>query len=125
MIVVRQQAKGSKIVQYLKTDAAYRVVDMCPEAAVLLRKFIGDRSGLLFPSTKGTTPVSYTNLLKRHITPDFERLGIKEPGKAAHSFRRFRASVPGMKLVDDNLQKFWMGHETTTSTPSMQSRCSK
>ena len=116
MIIVRQQVKGSKIVQHLKTEAAYRVVDMCPEAAELLRKFIGDRSGLLFPSTNGTTPVSYHNLLKRHITPDFERLGIKEPGKGAHSFRRFRASVLGMKFVDNNLKKFWMGHENNDIT---------
>jgi integrase len=111
MIVVRQQVKGSKIVQYLKTDAAHRVVDICPEAAELLRKFIGDGRGLLFPSKSGTTPVSYHNLLKRYITPDFERLGIKEPGKAAHSFRRFRASVLGMKFVAEDLKKFWMGHE--------------
>jgi integrase len=116
MIAVRQQAKGSKIVQYLKTDAAHRLVDVCPQAADLLRKVIGDRCGLLFPSTKGTTPVSYTNLLKRHITPDFERLGIKEPGKAAHSFRRFRASVLGMNFVDDDLKKFWMGHENNDIT---------
>jgi integrase len=116
MIVVEQQVKGSKIVQYLKTDAAYRVVDLCTEAAELLRKFIGDRRGLLFPSKKGTTPVSYHNLLKRHITPDFKRLGIKEPGKAAHAFRRFRASVLGMKFVDDDLKKFWMGHENNDIT---------
>jgi integrase len=116
MIAVRQQAKGSKIVQYLKTDAAYRVIDLCPEAAELLRKFIGDRKGLLFPSGKGTTPVTYGNLLKRHITPDFEKLGIKEPGKAAHAFRRFRASVLGMKFVDENLKKFWMGHENNDIT---------
>jgi hypothetical protein len=49
MIIVRQQVKGSKTVRYLKTDAAYRVVDLCPEDAELLRKFIGDRRGLLFP----------------------------------------------------------------------------
>ena len=116
MIDVQQQVKGSKIVQYLKTDAAYRVVDLCPEAAELLRKFTGDRRGLLFPSANGTTPVSYTNLLKRHITPDFQRLGIKEPGKAAHSFRRFRASVLGMKFVDNDLRKFWMGHENNDIT---------
>jgi integrase len=116
MIVVRQQVKGSKIVQYLKTDAAYRVVDLCPEAAELLRKFIGDRRGLLFPSKKGTTPISYHNLLKRHITPDFEKLGIKEPGKAAHSFRRFRASVLGMKFVAEDLKKFWLGHENNDIT---------
>jgi integrase len=116
MIAIRQQVKGSKIVQHLKTDAAHRVVDVCPEAAELLRKFIGDCRGLLFPSTKGTTSVSHANLLKRHITPNFESLGIKEPGKAAHSFRRFRASVLGMKFVDDNLKKFWMGHENNDIT---------
>jgi len=116
MIAVRQQVKGSKIVQYLKSDAAFRVVDVCPEVAELLRKFIGDRRGLLFPSKNGKTPVSYTNLLKRFLTPDFEKLGIKEPGKAAHSFRRFRASVLGMKFVDNDLKKFWMGHENNDIT---------
>jgi integrase len=116
MIAVRQQVKGSKIVQYLKTDAAYRVVDLCPVAAEILRKFISDRKGLLFPSKKGTTPISYTNFLKRHLTPDFKKLGIKEPGKAAHSFRRFRASVLGMNFVGDDLKKFWMGHENNDIT---------
>jgi integrase len=116
MIAVRQQVKGSRIVPYLKTDAAYRVVDLCPEAARLLLKCIGNRRGLLFPSTSGTTPVSYTNLLKRHITPDFERIGIKEPGKAAHAFRRFRASVLGMSFVGDDLKKFWLGHENNDIT---------
>jgi integrase len=111
MIAIRQQVKGSKIVSYLKTDAAYRIVDLCTEAAELLRRFVGNRSGLLFPSKKGTTPGSYSNLLKRHITPDLEKLGIKEPGKAAHAFRRFRASVLGMKFVDNDLRKFWLGHE--------------
>jgi integrase len=116
MILVRQQVKGSRIVQYLKTHAAYRVVDLCPEAAELLHKFVGNRKGLLFPSKNSTTPVSYSNLLKRHITPDFEKLGIKEPGKAAHAFRRFRASVLGMKFVDENLKKFWLGHENNDIT---------
>ena len=54
--------------------------------------------------------------MKRYITPDFERLGIKEPGKGAHSFRRFRASVLGMKFVDNNLKKFWLGHENNDIT---------
>jgi hypothetical protein len=54
--------------------------------------------------------------LKRHITPEFERLGIKEPGKAAHSFRLFRASVLGMKFVAADLKKFWLGHENNDIT---------
>jgi hypothetical protein len=38
---------------------------------------------------KRTSPVSYRNFLKRHLTPSMKKLGIKEPGKAAHAFRRF------------------------------------
>jgi len=56
------------------------------------------------------------SLLKRHITPDFKKIGIKQPGKAAHAFRRFRASILGMKFVDENLKKFWMGHENNDNT---------
>jgi len=92
MILVKQQVKGSEVVEYLKTEAAYRVVDLCPEAAEYLRKFVGNRNGLLFPSRKRTTPVSYRSFLKRYLTPSMEKLGIKEPGKAAHAFRRFRSS---------------------------------
>jgi hypothetical protein len=46
----------------------------------------------------------------------FRRLEIKEPGKAAHSFRRFRASVLGIKFVDNDLRKFWLGHENNDIT---------
>jgi len=46
---VRAQVKGNKIVNYLKTDAAYRDVDLCPEAAELLKSFIGDRTGCFSP----------------------------------------------------------------------------
>jgi integrase len=86
MILVKQQVKGSRLVQYLKTDAAYRFVDLCPEAVKYLRNFVGDRKGLLFPSRKHTTPLCYGNFLKRYLTPAMTRLGIKEPGKALPRF---------------------------------------
>jgi integrase len=111
MILVTQQMRGGRIVPYLKTEAAYRVVDLCPEAADFLRRFIGDRKGFLFPSQKGTTPISYGNFLKRHLTPDLVKLGLKEPGKATHAYRRFRASVLSKARVEEDLRKFWLGHE--------------
>jgi hypothetical protein len=111
MIHVTQQIRGGKIVQYLKTDAAFRVVDLCPEGADFLRRFIGDRKGFLFPSQKGTTPMSYDNFLDRHLTPDLVKLGLKEPGKAAHAFRRFRASVLSKGRVEEDLRKYWLAHE--------------
>lgn len=116
MILVKQQLKGSKIVEYLKTEAAYRIVDLCPKAAEVLRIFVGDRSGPLFPSRKRTTPVSYGNFLKRYLTPAMKKLGIKERGKAAHAFRRFRASVLAKAGIEEDLRKFWLGHDNSDLT---------
>jgi integrase len=108
--------KGNKIVGYLKTDAAYRIVDLCPEAAAYLRRFVADRRGLLFPSQKGTTPVSYRNFTGRYLTPVITKLGIKEPGKAAHVFRRFRSSVLAKSGIEEDLRKYWLGHENNDIT---------
>lgn len=59
---VRCQVKGNKVVGYLKTGAAWRDIDLCPEVAELLMKYIGERKGLLFPLKTGKTPMSYTNV---------------------------------------------------------------
>lgn len=106
----------SKIVEYLKTEAGYRIVDLCPETAEYLRKFVGDREGPLFPSRKRTSPVCYRNFLKRHLTPSMKKLGIKEPGKAAHAFRRFRSSILAKSGVEEDIRKFWLGHENNDIT---------
>ena len=116
MILVQQQVKGGEVVEYLKTEAAYRVVDICPEAAEYLREFAGNRKGLLFPSRKHTAPVRYKNFLDRYLTPSMEKLGIKEPGKAAHAFRRFRSSIFAKSGVEEDIRKFWLGHENNDIT---------
>jgi integrase len=116
MILVKQQVKGSEVVAYLKTEAGYRIVDLCPELAEYLRKFVGDRKGLLFPSRKRTTPVGYRSFLKRILTPSMKKLGIKEPGKAAHAFRRFRSSILAKSGVEEDIRKFWLGHENNDIT---------
>ena len=116
MILVKQQVKASKVVEYLKADAAHRIVDLCPEAAEYLREFVRDRKGLLFPSRKGTTPVSYKNFLKRYLTPSMKKLGVKELGKAAHAFRRFRSSILAKSGVEEDIRKFWLGHENNDIT---------
>jgi len=116
MILVKQQVKASKVVEYLKTDAAHRIVDLCPEAAEYLREFVRDRKGLLFPSRKRTTPVSYKNFLKRYLTPSMKKLGVKELGKAAHAFRRFRSSILAKSGVEEDIRKFWLGHENNDVT---------
>jgi integrase len=110
-MILKQQVKGREVVEYLKTESGFRIVDLCPELAEYLRKFVGDRKGPLFPSQKRTTPISYGNFLKRYLTPSMKKLGIKEPGKAAHAFRRFRSSILAKSGVEEDIRKFWLGHE--------------
>jgi integrase len=93
VIKVGGQVKGNKIVSYLKTDAAHRVVDLGPEVAELLKKYIGNRSGLLFPSKTGKTPMSYSNVRRRSLHPKLVKMGLYTPGAAMHCFRRFRSAV--------------------------------
>jgi hypothetical protein len=76
VIQVRQQVKGNKIARCLKTDAAYRDIDLCPEVAELLKTYIGNRSGLLFPSKTGKIP---DGLLKRAQTPTSPEVGALGP----------------------------------------------
>jgi integrase len=45
-----------------------------------------------------------------------KKLGIKEPGKAAHAFRRFRSSIIAKSGVEEDIRKFWLGHENNDMT---------
>jgi integrase len=62
------------------------------------------------------TPVSYRNFLKRYLTPSMKKLGMKEPGKAAHAFRRFRSSILAKSGIEEDIRKFWLGHENNDIT---------
>src|SRR5207245_1514786 len=83
VVYVRQQVKANKIVACLKTDAAWRDVDLDPRVAQLLREYVKDHSGLLFPSRSGS-PRSYSNLYNRFLRPKLEKLGFYVPGAGAH-----------------------------------------
>jgi integrase len=111
VIQVRQQVKGNKIARCLKTDAAYRDIDLCPEVAELLKTYIGNRSGLLFLSKTGKTPMSYSNVRRRSLHPKLVRLGLYTTGAATHCFRRLRSAVLKKYGCPDDLRKFWLGHE--------------
>ena len=116
VIKVRGQVKENTIVSYLKTDAAYRDVDLCPEAAELLRNYIGTRHGLLFPSKTGKTPMTYSNVRKRSLHPKLVKLGLYTPGAAMHCYRRFRSAVLTKNGCPEDLRKFWLGHENSDIT---------
>jgi integrase len=111
-IYVRQQVKANKVVACLKTDAAWRVVDLDPRVAQLLREYVKDHTGLLFPSRSGS-PRSYSNVYNRCLRPKLEKLGFYVPGAGAHCFRGFRAAQLQRAACPDDLRKFWLGHASS------------
>lgn len=113
LVKVRCQVKGNKVVEYLKTGAAWRDIDLCPEVAELLMKYIGGRKGLLFPSKTGKTPMSYTNVRRRSLHPKLVTLKLYTDGAGAHVFRRFRSAHLRKNGCPEDLRKFWLGHENS------------
>jgi integrase len=90
-IVVEQQVEkdAPRIVRHLKTDAARREIDLHPDIAEYLRRYITEKEGLLF-QTANKTPHLNGNLEERWLTPRLEKMELDEKGMGWHAFKRFR-----------------------------------
>jgi integrase len=113
-IVVEQQVDKDRprIVNYLKTDASWRQIDLHPDVADYLRKFVIGKSGLIL-HTKHGTPYLYGNLAEDWLDQRLAKLGLYEAGMGWHSFKRFRNSwlrAPAQRCQED-LRKFWLAHK--------------
>jgi len=108
-----------RIVNYVKTDAGFREVDLCTAVGEYLQAFINRKDGLLFKTRNGT-PYLHNNLEQRWLTPRLEAMGIDERGMGFHAFRRFRKTWLRGKRVQEDINNFWMGHapETMSETYS-------
>jgi integrase len=106
-IQVRQQVHREKplIVSYLKTDAAYRDIDLHREVAEYLRVFICGRDGLLFKTRNGT-PHLHNNIEERGLTERLKALQLDEPGMGWHAFRRFRNTCAAGEEMPGGHQEF-------------------
>jgi integrase len=102
-----------RIVQYLKTDAGAREVDLSTEVAEYLRAWISRKTGLLFETRNGT-PYLHNNLEQRWLTPRLEAMGIDEKGMGFHAFRRFRKTWLRGERCQEDINNFWMGHQPET-----------
>lgn len=108
-IKIVTKAWRGEVHEYLKTANGEREVDLHPDAAAMLKEFIGDRtSGLLFRSRSGK-PLYRSNILRRWLHPVLAELELTKCG--AHSFRRFRLSHIRKYGCPKDLEHFWMGHE--------------
>jgi integrase len=114
-LLVRQQVDRDtpRIVQYLKTDAAHREIDVSEAVAEYLRAFLEEKEGLLFKTRNGT-PYLPNFLRSRWLVPRLRAMGIDEAGLGWHGFRRFRKTWLRGRKVQEDINNFWMGHKPTT-----------
>ena len=120
-IFIRQQrCKKGNIVKFkLKTDAAYRDIDLCSALAKMLDEFIGDRKeGFLFETESGKM-LSPESFYRDGLKAIFKRMGRSRV--RFNAFRRFRESVLLASDARQLLIDYWMGHEN----PDMSTRYGK
>ena len=114
-IVVEQQVEkdAPRIVRHLKTDAARRDIDLHPDIAEYLRKYMTEKKGLLFHTANGT-PHLNGNLEARWLTPRLEKMGLEEKGMGWHAFKRFRKTWLRSQRCLEDINNFWMAHKPQT-----------
>ncbi|HWR34938.1 MAG TPA: site-specific integrase [Clostridia bacterium] len=115
-IYVRQKVRHGEVEQRLKTDNAYRDVDLHPLATKVLKDFVGKRKkGFLF-CTKSGKPLNPSNVIRRHLHPALKQIGYINPHTGTfkagnHAFRRFRNTyLRNHTGCPDGLCKYWLGH---------------
>lgn len=114
-IEVRQQVHRRKpeIVAYLKTDAAFRDIDLHSDVAECLQSFMDGKKGLLFATREGT-PYLHHNIEERWLTERLKAMGLEQPGMGWHAFRRFRETRLRGERCQGDINVFWMGHQPET-----------
>ena len=115
-LTLKQKVHHGKVEDRLKTVNSFREIDLHPQIASLLKKFVGDRkTGFLFCTSNGK-PLSATNMIRRHLHPALLKIGYVNPftgnHKAGnHAFRRFRNTyLRNHTECPEGLYKYWMGH---------------
>jgi integrase len=93
-------------------------VDIHPDAALILRDFIGDRKcGFLFQSANGTM-LDPHSIGRNNFDLILKQMARDQAGTLFNVFRRFREAVLQRSEVRQILIDYWMGH----SNPSMGDR---
>ena len=115
-ISIEQKARRGRVENRVKTRNAKRQVDLHPGVAKLLKSFIGTRtSGFLFQTENGT-PLSLTNVLRRHLHPALKKLGYVnshtgDHKAGTHAFRRFRNTyLKNETSCPKGIRDYWLGH---------------
>ena len=116
IIYVRQQREKDvgRVKEHLKTESGCRDVDIHPDAAAILRNFIGSRkSGFLFRTANGMM-FDPRNIARDSLDPILKEMGRDEAGTRFNIFRRFREAVLQRSDVRQILIDYWMGHSNAS-----------
>jgi len=91
LYIRQQRGKKGGVKHTLKTDAAYRDIDLHPALAKMLSDYIGDRKeGFLFQTRNGNM-LSPGSFYRNGLATIFKRMGRTHV--RFNAFRRFRESV--------------------------------
>jgi integrase len=123
IVYVRQQREKhvGHVKEHLKTESGCRDVDIHPDAAEILRNFIGNRrTGFLFQTANGKM-FDPNNIKRDSFSSILEDMGRAEAGTRFNVFRRLREAVLQRSEARQILIDYWMGH----SNASMADRYGK
>jgi hypothetical protein len=113
-VSIRQKVRNGRVEPFLKTENGLRDIDLHPEVAAMLKRFVGNRtSGFLFCSKNGL-PLLQSNVLRLSLHPLLAKFGLPQSG--AHAFRRFRTTWLRKQYAPEDLIRFWLGHANKTVT---------
>ena len=119
-IIVEQKARRGRVERRVKSANAKREVDLHPAVAKLLKGFIGTRTtGFLFETGNGT-PLTLTNVLRRHLHPALKELGYVnahtgDHKAGTHAFRRYRNTyLRNETSYPKGPRDYWLGHAENT-----------
>ncbi|MGE5056981.1 MAG: tyrosine-type recombinase/integrase [Acidobacteriota bacterium] len=119
-IFVKQKARRGRVENRLKTLSAYREVELDLEVSKLLNGYVSTRkNGFLFQTRNGT-PLSLTNVLRRHLHPALKGLGYVnahtgDHKAGTHAFRRYRNTyLRNETSCPKGLRDYWLGHAGNT-----------
>jgi hypothetical protein len=106
-LLIRQKVWNGRVQPFLKTENGVRDIDLHPDVAAILKRFIGNRvSGFLFCSKNGL-PLLQSNVLRLSLHQLLKQLG--QPKAGAHAFRRFRTTWLRKQHAPEDLIRFWLG----------------
>jgi integrase len=97
----------------LKTKRGYRVVNIEPALAQMLKQQLGGRSAGLVFTTRNGTPLEKGNV-RRKLIQILKSLNLKPAG--LHAFRHGRVSILQSNGVPGDLVKEWVGHSSLQTT---------